>query len=173
MAELAIDLGWDMGWCLDRHGNYTSGVEPFRTIKGDGLRLLAMTDFLTTKLTVLQRTGETVTAVYYEQINFVGKNDAHTMHAHGKQLGGLERWCALKKLPAPVGILWDRAKKHVSGHRSAARETIRDLVAKSFPEVTDHNQASAVAVMLCAQNKKLPQPEASPRAAQIRRGAGG
>lgn len=97
---------------------------------------------------------------------------ADTLHAHGKQLGNLERWAALKRQPEPRGIVWSVIKKHVTGQGSASRQTMLATVAKAMPEVTDHNQASAVAVMLTATNQKLPTTEASPRAAQPARSAG-
>lgn len=169
MAGLYIDHGWAMGWCLVTRAGITSGVVDLK--KGnhsDGLRLLAGTQWFTAKLAELDAASEKLTEIFYEQITFVGKNDADTLHAHGKQLGNLQRWAALKKQPEPRGIAWDVIKKHVTGHRSAARETMLDVVRAAMPEVTDHNQASAVAVMLTATNQKLSQPKASPRAASRR-----
>jgi Holliday junction resolvasome RuvABC endonuclease subunit len=165
MAGLYIDHGWDMGWCLKTRSGVTSGVEHLK--KGnamEGFRLLAGTQFFTRKLTELAAIGETLDEIAYELIDFVGENDAATVHAHGAQRGNLLRWAALKGQPEPRGIPWDVIKKHVTGHRSAARETMLAVVKASMPEVANHNQASAVAVMLTATNQKLPQPEASPRA---------
>lgn len=165
MAGLYIDHGWHMGWCLVMRDGITSGVVDLK--KGnsiDGLRLLASTQWYTAKLAEIEAAGEKLTEIAYEQITFVGKNDADTLHAHGKQLGNLQRWATLKNQPEPLGIPWDVIKKHVTGHRSAARETMLALVSASMPEVTDHNQASAVAVMLTATNQKLNNP-GSPHAA--------
>lgn len=152
MAGLYIDLGWNMGWCLARRGDgVTSGMLDLRHHnRTDGQRLLAMTQWLTSTLGQLDTAGERLDEIVYERITFVGKNDADTVHAHGKQLGNLERWAALKKQPVPMGLAWDVVKKHVTGHRSATRDTVKDEIAKRFPEVTDHNRASAVAVMLTA-----------------------
>lgn len=173
MAGLYIDHGWHMGWCVVTRAGVASGVVDFK--KGnpsDGMRLLAMTQWLTAKLAELTKAGERLTEIRYEQITFVGKNDADTVHAHGKQLGNLQRWAALKGQPDPRGIEWNIIKKHVTGHGSAAREKMLEVVSAAMPEVTDHNQASAVAVMLTATNQKLTNPEASPRAAQRPRSAG-
>lgn len=173
MAVIGIDHGWSMGWAVRTRLGVQSGV--FDSRKGnptDGARLLAQSDFLTALLKKLADAGEIIEEIAYEQITFVGKNDADTLHAHGKQLGNLQRWACLKKQPVPRGIAWDVIKKHVTGHRSAAREMMLATVGKAMPEVTDHNQASAVAVMLTATNQKLPTTEASPRAAQRSRSAG-
>lgn len=154
MAVLAIDLGYAMGWALERRGErLTSGVVNLRHGNADdGDRLLAMRQWLTSTLTQLVDTGETLDAIFYEKITFIGKsNTVETVHAHGEQLGNLKSWAALKKAPKPHGIPWDKAKKHVTGHRSAARETVLDEIRKRYPEVTDHNQASAVAVLLTAK----------------------
>lgn len=159
MAGLYIDLGWDMGWCLRRRSGVTSGVVHLK--KGnplEGFRLLAGTQWLTDKLTDLTAAGETLDEIAYELIDFVGNNDAATLHAHGAQRGNVLRWAALKKQPEPRGIPWDVIKKHVTGHRSAAREMMLSTVRAAMPEVTDHNQASAVAVWLTATNQKLHNP---------------
>lgn len=167
MAGLYIDHGWNMGWCLVRKGGaITSGMVDLKNgNRFDGARLLAMTQWLTATLTLLDNAGEKLEQIAYERITFVGKNDADTLHAHGKQLGNLERWAALKRQPEPLGIAWNIIKKHVTGHGSASRMKMLETVQAAMPEVTDHNQASAVAVMLTATNKKLQQPEAFPRAA--------
>ncbi len=171
MAGLYIDHGWNMGWCLVRRAGVTSGMVDLR--KGnpsDGMRLLAATQWFTARLTELTAAGERITEIVYEQVTFIGKNDADTVHAHGKQLGNLQRWAALKSQPEPRGIEVRVIKKHVSGgHGSASKETVLEIVSKAMPEVTDHNQASAVAVMLTATNKKLPQPASiPPHARQVR-----
>lgn len=173
MAGLYIDHGWHMGFCVVTRAGVASGVVDLK--KGnhsDGLRLLAGTQWYTAKLAELTDMGEKLTEIFYEQITFVGKNDADTLHAHGKQLGNLQRWAALKGQPEPRGIAWDVIKKHVTGQRSAARETMLKVVSAAMPEVTDHNQASAVAVMLTATNQKLQSPEAFPRAAKSARPPG-
>jgi crossover junction endodeoxyribonuclease RuvC len=156
MAVLAMDLGWQFGWCLWRRGDrITSGVVNLRHgHPTDGGRLLAKTQWLTATLKQLTEAGEALNDIVYERITFIAKtNTVETVHAHGKQLGTLERWAELKGLPEPRGLAWDVIKKHVTGHRSAARELVLKTIQQRFPEVTDHNQASAVAVMLTAQNK--------------------
>ena len=152
MAGLFVDHGWSCGWCVTTRSGIASGVLHLKPGNPtDGARLLAMTDWLTSFLGRLHAAGETLDEIAYEQITFVGKNDADTLHAHGKQLGNLQRWAALKGQPEPRGIAWDVIKKHVTGHRSASRETVLAEIQKRFPNVTDHNQASAVAVMLTAR----------------------
>jgi hypothetical protein len=165
VARLALDLGFNFGWCQVRRGDrWTHGsVDLRKNCASWGLRLLAKTDWLTATLGQLDKAGETLEAVYFEEINFVGNNAAAVLHAHGAQLGTVMRWCALKKLPEPIGIPWDAPKKLVTGHRSAARETVLAEIQKRFPSVKDADEASAVAVMLTAQKKY--QPEAFPRAA--------
>lgn len=154
MAGLYIDHGWDMGWCIRARRGVASGVLHSRPGNpDDGDRLLAQSDWLTATLKRLEAAGERLDEIRYEQITFVGKNSAEVLHAHGKQLGNLERWAALKKQPKPRGLEWSVIKKHISGHRSASRETVKEIVEKLFPNVTDHNQASAVAVMCTATNQ--------------------
>jgi hypothetical protein len=125
MALWGIDLGYDMGWCEVTRAGIQSGVVHLRDgNRSDGARLLAMTQWLTERLAKLHAAGERLTEIAYEQITFVGKNDADTLHAHGKQLGNLQRWATLKKQPDPRGIAWDIVKKHVTGQRSASRQTM-------------------------------------------------
>ena len=154
MAGLYIDHGWNMGWFALRRGNaITAGSVDFRAhCHTDGMRLLAMTQWLTATLGQLDAAGEKLTEIVYERVTFVGKNDADTVHAHGKQLGTLERWAALKKQPDPRGIAVDVIKKHVTGHRSAKRDYVRDEMRRRFPAYPnmDADQASAMAVMLTA-----------------------
>lgn len=169
MAGLYIDHGWNMGWCLVRKGGaITSGSVDFTNGNPtDGARLLAMTQWLTATLGQLHNAGEELTEIVYERITFTGKNSADVVHAHGKQLGNLERWAALKKQPVPRGIAWDVIKRHVAG-RIVKREEMAGVLAERFTlNVRDADEASAVAVMLtaAARNKKQPPPEASPRAA--------
>lgn len=157
MARLALDLGWTFGWCLLRKGGrLTSGFVNLE--KGNlthGLRLLAKTQWLTSTLGQLTAAGERLDAVFHEEITFIGNNSVKTPHAHGKQLGTVDRWCALKKVPEPRGIEWDVVKKHVTGHRSAARETVLAEMQRRYPEagITDHNEASARGVMLTSLDR--------------------
>lgn len=155
MATLTIDLGWSFGWCTWRRGDaIASGhVNLGRLSDYDGGRLLEMSRWLTGKRDEINRAGETLTDVVYEEINFIGdQNGVDALHAHGKQLGNLERWCAFYKIRCR-GIAWNTIKKHVTGHGSASRQTMLEVVQKRFPEVTNADQSSAVAVMLTAKDK--------------------
>jgi hypothetical protein len=155
MALLSLDLGWQYGYCLVRRGDHlTSGSVDLRKHNPtDGMRLLTKRQWLTSLLGQLANAGERLDAIYFEEINFVGKNGVAPLHAHGAQLGTVQSWCALKKVPEPIGIPWDYAKKHLTGHRSAARETVFDEIKKRYPSVKDPDEASAVAVMLAARTK--------------------
>jgi Holliday junction resolvasome RuvABC endonuclease subunit len=155
MAVLALDLGWQFGWCIWRRGDaMSSGVVNLRAqAPTDGARLRIKRQWLTSKLAELTAAGEILADVVYERITFVGKNGVDTLHAHGKQLGAVESWCALKGVPEPDGINWDDVKKHVTGQRSAARELVLKTIQRQFPNVTDHNEASAIAVMLTARHR--------------------
>lgn len=137
-----------------RGDRLTSGVARFAyQTPTDGLRLVAMTDWLASSLKQLEAAGEALESIAYEQINFVGRdNGPAAMHAHGKQLGALQRWAAFRKLPEPEGLPWNTVKKHVTGHGSASRETVLAAVQRIYPHVKDHNEASAVAVMLTARH---------------------
>src|SRR4051812_28579863 len=100
MAGLYIDHGWDMGWCLRARRGIASGV--FHARPGNhtpGARLLAQTDWYTLTLKRLIDAGERLEEIVYEKVTFTGNNDADTVHAHGKQLGNLERWAELKRQP--------------------------------------------------------------------------
>ena len=173
MAGLYIDHGWAMGWCLVARRGVASGVFDSKVGNHDpGDRLLAQRDWLTATLKRLEAAGERLDEIRYEQITFVGKNAAEVLHAHGKQLGNLESWAALKRQPKPRGIAWDVVKKHVTGQRTATRDYMLKVVGAAMPSVTDPDQASAVAVMLTATNKKLPQPASPSNARQARAAAG-
>lgn len=165
MAKLAIDHGWSMGWCLKTRRGMASGVLHSRDgNRTDGARLLAQSDFFTSLLKRLEAAGESLDEIVYERVTFIGKNDADTVHAHGKQLGNLQRWAELKGQPEPLGIEVRVIKKHVTDGRmpSASRDKVFELVSAAFPSVTDKDQASAVAIMLTATNQKLPQPSEHP-----------
>lgn len=153
MAWLALDLGWTFGYAVRwRNGEITSGFKSLRAQSHvDGVRLLVKTQWLTAKLKEITDAGESLDRVFHEKITFNGKaNRVETPHAHGKQLGTLERWCALKGIREPEGLPWDEVKKFVTGHRSASSDLVLKTIQKKFPHVTDHNEASSVAVMLTA-----------------------
>jgi hypothetical protein len=155
MAWLSFDLGWHYGWALERRGGaLTHGhVDLNKNHATAGLKLLAKRQWLTGTLTMLVNAGEQLERIFYEQITFVGDNSVKAPHAHGKQLGAIESWCALKKVREPTGIPWDEVKKHLTGHRSASQQTILAEIKKQYPDVEDHNEASAVAVMLTARHR--------------------
>lgn len=154
MARLAFDLGWTFGWCLEwrRDGRIESGFKSLRAQSHvDGVCLLVKTQWLTAKLKEITDAGETLDEVFHEKITFNGKkNRVETPHAHGKQLGTLERWCALKGIREPKGLPWDEVKKFITGHRSASSDLVLKTIQKRFPDVQQPDQASAVAVMLTA-----------------------
>lgn len=158
MAWLTLDLGWHFGWCEERRGGaLTSGhVDLTAHHATHGQRLLAKTQWLTSRLVLLENAGEKLDRVFHEQITFhAKKNSVKAPHAHGKQLGTVDRWCALKKVREPEGLPWDEVKKHLTGHRSASQDTVLAEIQKLYPalNVTDHNEASAVAVMRLARHR--------------------
>lgn len=153
MARWSFDLGWSMGWCeVRRSGELASGVERLAYQQpDDGLRLVAATEFFGVQLKRLEAAGETLEAIDYEEINFVGDdNGIRAMHCHGMQLGALLRWAAFRRQPRPTPRAWNTVKKHVTGHGSASQQLVLERVRRLYPHVTDHNEASAVAVMLTA-----------------------
>lgn len=157
MAWLGLDLGWTFGYALRwRNGEIAHGFKNLRSQSdSDGLRLLVKTQWLTAKLKEINDAGERLEAVFYEQITFnAKKNKVETPHAHGKQLGTVERWCALKDVADPEGIPWDEVKKNATGHRSASQDLVFKTIQKRFQAVTDHNEASAVAVILAAEKRR-------------------
>lgn len=173
MAVISLDLGWSFGWCTWRRGDViASGVVHLaRETAVDGMRLLAFSQWLSAKRAEILAAGETLDDVAYEQITFIGKgNGPESTHAHGKQLGTVQRWCAFYKIGnppgEPIGVPWNTVKKFVTNHGSASRQLVLKTIRERFPEVHDHNQASAVAVMLTAQNKYPNQPKAAPHARQ-------
>lgn len=154
MARWAFDLGWSMGWAMRRLGNRLSSgvVRLAKDHPDDGLRLVAMTDWLASEWKGIESAGETLDAIDYEEINFVGdENGIRAMHCHGMQLGTLLRWAAFRKQPKPKPRPWNTVKKHVTGHGSASQQTVLAAIRALYPHVTDHNEASAVAVLLTAE----------------------
>ena len=157
MAVLTLDLGWHFGWCTWRRGdNFASGhVNLGLEMRSDGLRLLALSRWLDSTLGLITQAGEELTDVRYERITFKGRdNGPEAMHAHGKQLGTVERWCALRKIKTCEGIPFNAVKLHVAGNGYATQGAVLKAVQRKFPNVTDHNEASAVAVMLTAIDRE-------------------
>lgn len=157
MAVLTLDLGWHFGWCTWRRGdNFASGhVNLAKESRLDGVRLLAFTQWLDGTLKLIRNAGEELTDVRFEQITFTGKdNGPEAMHAHGKQLGAVERWCALRRIKTCEGIPFNTVKLHVAGNGYATQGAVLAAVQRKFPKVLDHNEASAVAVMLTAIDRE-------------------
>lgn len=155
MAVLALDLGLDCGWCLWRAGDaMSSGVKRFRDLGPDRVRYRAFRLWLETQRRELEAAGEKLNDVTFEYIDFVPKEARRHqgLHTYGAFRGLLLAWCETNGI-ADRPIAWDVVKLHVTGHRSAAKPLVTKRIQQLFPNVVDHNEADAVAVMLTAQNK--------------------
>ena len=163
MAVLALDLGWTFGWCVWLRGDrYDSGVVKLASESpDDGVRLLAFRQWLAAKRTEIMAAGETLNDVAYERVDFLAKdNGLNAAHVWGAQWGNLASWCAHHRIDLQ-GLAVSTIKKHATGHGSASRALVLDRMRARFPNVVDPDQASAVAVMLTAQNKFPHQAEAA------------
>lgn len=142
---LALDLGSNTGWALDRNGVTHSGTVSFKAgrYEGGGMRFLRFQQWLD------QMPKPEV--VYFEEVRrHIGTDAAHV---YGGLLGVLTAWCEAQGVPyqgVPVATI----KKHATGKGNAKKEAmIAAVVAKGFA-VTDDNEADALSILFWARETR-------------------
>lgn len=141
---LCLDLGTHTGWALrSDDGTVISGTEHFtpKRFEGGGMRYLRFQRWL-------DEIGcHGLDAVYFEEVRRHAGVDA--AHAYGGFLATLTRWCEYHSIPyqgVPVGTI----KKHATGKGNAKKEEMVAAVQAKGYQVTDDNEADALAILLWA-----------------------
>lgn len=146
---LSLDLGTATGWALsNKHGRIISGTAHFRPrrFEGGGMRYLRFERWLNETRDVCGG----IDAVYFEEVRrHIGVDAAH---AYGGFLASLTAWCEDHGIPyegVPVATI----KKFITGKGNAGKEAVIEAVKAlgHFPE--DDNEADAIAIFYCAQQK--------------------
>jgi crossover junction endodeoxyribonuclease RuvC len=143
---LALDLGTTTGWALrPREGEIAHGFVSFRPqrFEGGGMRYLRFKRWLTE----LKATTTYIDAVYFEEVRRHAGVDA--AHAYGGFMAHLTAWCEHHNIPyqgVPVGTI----KKHASGKGNASKDEMVAAVRARGYEITDDNEADAIALLLWA-----------------------
>ena len=138
---LALDLGTTTGWAYGRAGVLVSGVWNLKgsRFEGGGMRFLRFQGLLDElhKSSPVGRIG-------YEEVRRHAGTDA--AHVYGGLQGVLTAWAEDQGIPyegVPVGTI----KKFWTGKGNANKEVMVDACVKRGIEVTDHNEADAVALL--------------------------
>ena len=143
---LALDLGTTTGWALAQaDARMTSGSHSFKPqrFEGGGMRFLRFKRWLTD----IKQCTPGISLVVFEEVRRHAGVDA--AHAYGGFLGQLTAWCEHHQIPyegVPVGTI----KKHATGKGNASKEQMTQAMQARGHEITDDNQADALALLYWA-----------------------
>lgn len=138
-GTLALDLGTKCGWAFQQSGERIQhgwwNLKPGR-FDGGGMRFVKFRN----RLTEFDRPG----VVVFEEVRRHAGTDA--AHVYGGLMATLTAWCEDQKIPysgVPVGVI----KKHWTGKGNADKERmIAECAIRGF-DVTDDNEADALALL--------------------------
>ena len=148
MNILALDLGTTTGWCIGPFGGRPEhGFWQLKTsrFEGGGMRFLRFQKLLTSIHEL-----SPADAVWYEEVRRHRGTDA--AHVYGGLQATLTAWCEERHIPygaIPVGTI----KRSATGKGNAGKAEVIEGVRKKGFDVTDDNEADAVALWLCVQEK--------------------
>lgn len=138
---LALDLGTTTGWAWKLnetpvcHGTWS--LKPGR-FEGGGMRFVKFRNRL-------REFSGMPTLVVFEEVRRHAGTDA--AHVYGGLMATLTAWCEEEKIPyagVPVGTI----KKFWTGSGNASKEAMIARCARfGFPQVTDDNEADAIALL--------------------------
>ena len=146
---LALDLGTTTGWAMLCDGTITIGSQSFKPqrFEGGGMRFLKFKRWLTgTKACT-----DGIDAVYFEEVRRHAGVDA--AHAYGGFLAHLTAWCEHHQIPyqgVPVGTI----KKSACGKGNASKEEMVEKARAIVKNVSDHNEADAIHILMYAINNE-------------------
>lgn len=149
---LALDLGTDTGWALTPSGGaIVSGTWRNKgrnaRYEGGGMRYLRFRQ----QLDELHKTVP-VGAVYFEEVRRHRGTDA--AHVHGGMLAMLTAWCESQDPKIPYeGIPVGEIKKHLTGKGNADKPAMIAAVQALGYDVTDDNEADAIALALLVRGR--------------------
>jgi len=147
---LALDLGTTTGWAMLCDGTITSGSQSFRPqrFEGGGMRFLKFKRWLAD----MKYCGEWgIDAVYFEEVRRHAGVDA--AHAYGGFMAHLTAWCEHHEIPyqgVPVGTI----KKSACGKGNASKEEMVEKARAIVKNVSDHNEADAIHILMYAINNE-------------------
>lgn len=142
--KLSLDLGSRTGWATDDCGILKSGFEVFlgKRHEGAGMPLLKFRRWL-------DRFRPLLSEVVFESVN--GHKGTFAAQYYGGLVGVLMEWCEEYNIPyrgIPVGTI----KKFITGKGNASKdEVIESLKKRGFSNLVDHNEADAIAILLCSE----------------------
>lgn len=143
LTMLALDLGTTTGWALaPRGGAVRSGsfrLDPSK-LGGNGRRWIAFREWLT----ATAREAGGVQAVYVEDVRRHVSNLSARVYCG--YLAMLEAWCAANNIPLH-GVGVGTIKKHATGKGNADKGAMIAAARKRGVQVTDDNEADAVALL--------------------------
>ena len=140
---LAIDLGTTTGWAMrTMEGQLTHGFTSFRPSRyeGGGMRYLRFKRWLSE----IRHLASDIHSVYFEEVRRHAGVDA--AHVYGGLLATLTSWCEHHNIPyqgVPVGTI----KRHATGKGNASKTEIMDAMRSLGHQVTDDNEADALALL--------------------------
>lgn len=157
---LALDLGTKTGWALggatyhdipwpdhkETHGAISFANPVRNRFEGGGMRYLRFRKWLYSLFTGgIDRIDE----IYFEEVrNHLGVDASH---AYGGFLATLTSQCENHCIPyqgIPVGTI----KKYIAGKGSANKQMVIDAVNARGYNITDHNEADAMALLLYVES---------------------
>ena len=147
---LALDLGTTTGWAMLCDGTITSGSQSFKPqrFEGGGMRFLKFKRWLA-ETRYCAEWG--IDAVYFEEVRRHAGVDA--AHAYGGFLAHLTAWCEHHQIPyqgVPVGTI----KKSACGKGNASKEEMVEKARAIVKNVSDHNEADAIHILMYAINNE-------------------
>ena len=140
---LAIDLGTTTGWAMrTMEGQLTHGFTSFRPSRyeGGGMRYLRFKRWLSE----IRHLASDIHSVYFEEVRRHAGVDA--AHVYGGLLATLTSWCEHHNIPyqgVPVGTI----KRHATGKGNASKTEVIDAMRSLGHQVTDDNEADALALL--------------------------
>ena len=146
---LALDLGTTTGWAMLCDGTITSGSQSFkpRRFEGGGMRFLKFKRWLADT----KACTDGLDAVYFEEVRRHAGVDA--AHAYGGFMAHLTAWCEHHEIPyhgVPVGTI----KKSACGKGNASKEEMVEKARAIVKNVSDHNEADAIHILMYAINNE-------------------
>lgn len=146
---LALDLGTTTGWAMLCDGTITSGSQSFKPqrFEGGGMRFLKFKRWLADT----KACTDGLDAVYFEEVRRHAGVDA--AHAYGGFMAHLTAWCEHHEIPyqgVPVGTI----KKSACGKGNASKEEMVEKARAIVKNVSDHNEADAIHILMYAINNE-------------------
>lgn len=144
-ATLALDLGTTTGWAMRRpDGLVVHGVETFKPgrFEGGGMRFLRFARWLD------ELGADGLGQVWFEEVR--RHNGTSAAHVYGGLMAHLTAWCEQRTIPygaIPVGVV----KRAWTGKGNANKQAMIEAAAERGFNVSDDNEADALAVLFAAE----------------------